>query len=36
MNNNKKLNVGRDEETMKKYIQKQETFDKRLDQLELF
>jgi len=28
--------VGRDEETVKKYIQKQETFDKRLDQLELF
>ena len=28
--------VGRDEDTVRKYIQKQETFDKRLDQLELF
>jgi putative transposase len=28
--------VGRDEETIKKYIQEQEAEDKRLDQLELF
>ena len=28
--------VGRGEETVRNYIQKQETFDKRLDQLELF
>jgi len=28
--------VGRDEETVRKYIQKQENVDKRIDQLELF
>jgi len=28
--------VGRDEETVRKYIQKQEELDKRMDQLELF
>ena len=28
--------VGRDEETVRKYIQKQEVADKRMDQLELF
>ena len=28
--------VGRDEETVRKYIQKQEAADKRMDQLELF
>ena len=28
--------VGRDEETVRKYIQKQETTDKKIDQLELF
>ncbi len=28
--------VGRDEETVRKYIQKQEILDKRTDQLELF
>ncbi|MDR1446694.1 MAG: transposase, partial [Treponema sp.] len=28
--------VGRDEESIKKYIREQETEDKRLDQLEMF
>jgi putative transposase len=30
------FNVGRDEETVRKYIQKQETADRKTDQLELF